>query len=193
MDLRLSSFAALTVLSIPCMGAISDAQSLIAAWPEHSRVLAEEIVQEYGTPDVVEPAQLSWTGRRPWISMVVYRAASASGRPSDLQQSVSYDVPVGRWRALGAFDRGVEYDPVARELIARGGDESANILALNLADEVIRGRRTAAEAAEFYDKTLSLSLSGKNSPYMRKLRFRPQNLPERFPSDGIAVRKSLPG
>ena len=193
MDLRLSSFAALTVLSIPCMGAVSDAQSLIAAWPEHSRVLAEEIIQEYGTPESVQPAQLSWAGRRPWISMVVYRGASAPGRPSDLQQSVAYDVPVGRWRALGAFDRGVEYDPVARELIARSGDESANILALNLADEVIRGRRTAAEAAEFYDKTLSLSLSGKNSPYMRKLRFRPQNLPERFPPDGIAVRKSLPG
>jgi hypothetical protein len=88
--------------------------------------------------------------------------------------SVAYDVPICKWRALNAFDRGVEYDPVSRELKAHAGSETANILALNLADEVIRGRRTPADAAEFYDKALLLALSGKSSRYTTRLLFRPQ-------------------
>ena len=179
MTIRSTGVAALTAFSIPFIATVSAAQSATQAWPEHSRVMAEAMVQEYGTPDGVQPSQLSWAGHSPWKSMVVYRDPSAPGRSNDFLQSVAYDVPVRRWRTLGAFDRGVEYDPVARELIAHAGSELANILALNLADEVIRGRRTAADAVEFYDKTLSLSLSGKSSPYTRKLRFRPQNLPER--------------
>jgi hypothetical protein len=193
MNLRSSGFAALTALSIPCLGAVSGAPSMIAARPEDSRATAEEIVQEYGPPDGVQAGRLSWTSRGPWRSIVVHRGAAAPGRPGGVRQSVAYDVPVGRWRALGAFERGVEYDPVARELVARSGAETTNILALNLADEVVRGRRSAADACEFYDKTLSLSLSGKSSPYMRKLRFRSQNLPERSPADGVAIHKSLPG
>ena len=186
MSLRLKSFAARTALSF--LATASAAQSTIA-WPEHSRVMAEEITQEYGAPDAVQSSQLSWIGHRPWKLTVVYREDPAPGRPNGIEQSVSYEVPVRKWRELGAFDRGVEYDPVARELIARAGSEMANILALNLADEVIRGRRTAADAREFYDKTLSLSFSGKSSPYMRKLRFRPQNLPE----EPRALISSRPG
>jgi hypothetical protein len=153
-------------------------EDAIVDWPAHSRNLAEAVMQEYGPPDGTEQSRLSWEIRRPWKMIVVYRDAPASGRPNGLQQSVAYEVSVRKWRELGAFDRGVDYDPVNHELIAHNDSEMTNVLALNLADEVIRGRRSAVEAREFYDKTLALSYAGKSSSYTRKLLFRPRRLPE---------------
>jgi hypothetical protein len=147
------------------------AQNAISDWPEQVRDLAELVIQEYGPPDAVEPARLSWQARGPWRAIVVLRDSPGAV----LEESVAYEVPVRRWRALGAFDRGVDYDPVKRRLIARTDREETNFLALNLADEIVRGRRTPAEAREFYDTVYSLSLAGKSSPYMERLLFRPQD------------------
>jgi hypothetical protein len=184
MNLQWRGAAAMAVAGIPfltgaawCGGPVS-ADAIIARWPEHSRALAKTIIQVYGAPDVAQPSQLSWEGHAPWKLIVVYRDALVSSRPNGFEQSVVYDVPVRRWRALGAFDRGVDYDPVAHELIAHTDSEMSNFLVLNLADEVIQGRRTAEQARDFYDKTVALSFAGKYSPYTRKLLFRPQRVSE---------------
>jgi hypothetical protein len=160
--------------------AANRAQGVIAAWPQQALDLAETILQEYGPPDVVLPTQLTWTGKRPWKWIAVYRDPSSSGRPRGLEQAVDYAVPVRKWRALAAFARGVDYDPVKRELIARTDGEPTNFLAVNLADDIVRGQRNAEGAREFYDKTVYLSFAGKTSPYMTRLRFRPE-------ADGAAV------
>jgi hypothetical protein len=148
-------------------------RAVTAAWPEKSRLLASAIVSEYGAPDEIAPSQLIWRHCHPWTQIAVYRDPAAAKRPDNLLEALAYEVPVRRWRALGAFQRGASYDPVRRELVARGENEGANLLALNLADEVVRGRRTPAEANAFYDDTLSLSYSGKSSAYMLHLMFSP--------------------
>lgn len=155
------------------------AQSVIDGWPERPRALAAALIQEHGAPDEIAKAQLTWRGRGAWALITVFRDAESAERPNRLLESVSYEVAVRRWRTLNAFGRGVTYDPIRRELLARSDSEETNILALNLADEVIRARRTPADAAAFYDKTLKLSFSGKSSPYMRKLMFTP--MASRFP------------
>lgn len=167
-------------LSADPASAANRAQAVIADWPEQARGLAEGLLQEYGAPDGVQPARLSWAAQGPWRSIAVSRDAPGAR----LEESVGYDVPIRKWRALGAFDRGVDYDPVKHELIARSDREATNFLALNLADEVIRGRKTALEARVFYDTTFSLSLAGKSSPYMRRLLFRPQDASAVIPPGG---------
>ncbi|HXT02150.1 MAG TPA: hypothetical protein VN915_15860 [Elusimicrobiota bacterium] len=151
------------------------AQSAIADWPERSRSLAEAMMQEYGIPDEASPGKLTWRKRAPWTRLSVERDSEEPGRATGLLQAVAYDVPLKRWRALGWFDRGVDYDPVTHELIATTPGEATNRLALNLADEIIRGKRTAEEARAFFDETVSLAASGKSSPYMKRLLFKPQN------------------
>jgi hypothetical protein len=148
------------------------ARRIVQDWPEYSRDLAAMIIFKYGPPDRMETSRLTWAGKRPWKQIVVFRDALDSSRWNGLQQSIGYRVPPARRRALGAFDRGVSYDSGKRELVVRTDDESTNCLALNLADEVIRGRRSPENARAFYDRTLSVSFSGKNSAYMRRLRFR---------------------
>ena len=149
-------------------------QSVIADWPDRSRALAESLIQQYGIPDEATPSSLSWREREPWSRVRVERDALDPERPTGVLQAVSYEVPLRRWRALGWFGRGVDYDPVAKELVARTGSEATNLLALNLADEIVRGKRTAEEARAFFDETASLAVSGKSSPYMKRLLFRPQ-------------------
>jgi len=153
--------------------AISRALEVIADWPDDSRDLAGAIIDEYGAPDKTSSSRLVWTARPPWKNMTVFRRASDGGRAALLLRTVAYVVPVQRWRALEAFGHGVEYDPLKGELSARSTGEAANFLALNLADEVVRGHLSAADASALYDKTLSLMLSGKSSSYTARLRFRP--------------------
>ena len=151
-----------------------EAQKTISKWPEHSKDLAGMLISEFGPPAVLESDRMSWNDQYPWKSIVVFREQQSYDRPGILRQSVVYDVPVGRWRELVAFDRGVMFDVVRRELVARSDSVATNLLALNLAEEVIQGRRSAVEARTLYDRTLALSFAGKSSSYMSRLLFRPR-------------------
>ncbi|MFI5348887.1 MAG: hypothetical protein ACHQ2Z_05040 [Elusimicrobiota bacterium] len=154
--------------------AIHAAARVIVRWPETSRALAGVLLEKYGIPDEMVASQLSWNDRRPWTRIVVFRDADAAGGSNHLMESVAYGkVPFDRWRELSALGHAA-YDPVTEELSARTDAEETNYLALNLADEVIRGRRSAVAARYFYDSTLSLSYYGKSSPYMTRLLFSPR-------------------
>jgi hypothetical protein len=154
--------------------AIRSASSVIIRWPEAPRSLAGLMIKKYGKPDEMVSSQLSWNDRVPWTRIVVFRDPEAPGRADHLLQSVAYGkVALDRWRELTSIGRGAVYDPVTQELSARSDREETNYLALNLADEVVRGRRSASAARGFYDATLNLSLYGKSSPYMSRLLFRP--------------------
>lgn len=150
----------------------------VAGWPETSRLMAKKMMEKYGEPDAVSALLLTWNGRGPWKRILVYREAGTGElgvRSGDvLQEFVAYEVPVGRWRALTSFGHGVSYDSPKRELSSRSDSEEKNFLALNLADQVVRGKKEAASARRRYEKILALSLSGKSSRYMRKLLFLPE-------------------
>lgn len=165
---------ALAAPARPALDAMSEAQATIEPWPVDAKDLAGAMLGEYGPPDEAAPDHLAWSKAAPWERIVVFRDPKAPDQPDRLLQSVAYRVPLKRWRALTSFHRGVSFDPARDELVARTGREDTNFLALNLADEVIRGRRTGAEADAFFDKTSALAFSGKSSSYMRKLLFTPR-------------------
>lgn len=152
--------------------ALPPAKRMISRWPEDSRALAGVLIEKYGAPDEEVASQLSWNDRGPWKTIVVFRDRAAFGRSAHLLETVAYGkAPFNRWRQLSAFGRGASYDPLTRELSARSDREETNILALNLADEILRGKRNAAGARAFYDSTFNLALFGKSSPYMSRLLF----------------------
>jgi hypothetical protein len=145
--------------------------AIISQWPDYSRELAGIIIDEYGAPDEVEPSQLTWMASPPWRKVTVFRDPVSAQHPALLLRAVSYRVPFERWRALVAFGHGIDYDPVNEQLSARTDNEETNYLALNLADDVVRGQLSALEAAEFYDRTMSLLYAGKTTSYTTKLHF----------------------
>ena len=54
---------------------------------------------------------------------------------------------------------------------ARCDAEGANFLALNLADEIVRGKRTVSDARKMYLEQIMLMKAMKPAPYTEKLMF----------------------
>jgi hypothetical protein len=73
---------------------------------------------------------------------------------------------------LRRFGRGLSVDAQNDEISARGESEESNLLCLNLANDIALGKKTAAQAGEFYRLTIRESMSGKSSPYMERLLFK---------------------
>lgn len=150
-------------------------ESIILLWPTYSFHLARLMIDKYGQPAEATDRSLVWLDNGPWKKTVVYRVPPEErplGRNKGrLEQSVAYRVPKGRLDALARFDKDIEADAKAGRLTARSDDESLNFLDLNLADEVLQGRRTAREAYDFRREVTRLRDAGKTSPYLTGLMF----------------------
>jgi len=138
----------------------------IDRWSPEPRIIARQVMEKYGPPQAVLADRLVWNAHRPWKRIAVY---DASGAP--LEQVVDYDGPVYKLEKPLLFPYGSRVDAFNGELSARGSSEEINRLALNLADDVIHGRRTPQDAYRFYLRTVDLAVAGKSSPYLDHLRF----------------------
>lgn len=154
-------------------------ESIIRAWPAPQRAAAGAMIEKYGKPSQFDRRALVWFNNGAWKRTIVYRnavhhAAKAPGNDF-LQQTVGYIVPNDKVAALKLFDRRLEVSTTAGELTFTSDREATNLLALNLADEIVAGKRTVAGARAFFVKTSRLAASGKSSPYREALRFDADN------------------
>lgn len=153
-------------------------ESIILHWPTYSYRLARMMLSQYGQPVEASDHRLTWLDNGPWKKTVVYRKPPKERALTEdagrLQQTVAYRVPADRLGDLGRFDMDIEADKETGRLTAISDSESENFLILNLADEVIRGRRSPKSAKDFRRKQLSLRDAGKTSPYLEKLLFVPE-------------------
>lgn len=156
-------------------------ESIILLWPAFSYRLARQMISKYGQPAEAGDHSLIWRDNAPWKRTVVHRAPPGGGvlqrNRGRLEQSVAYKVPEAKLGLLSRFDKDIEGDAKAGLLTARSDDESLNYLALNLADEVLRGQRTPRDAEGFRRIVLRLRDAGKTSPYLEKLLFYPGGRP----------------
>ena len=74
---------------------------------------------------------------------------------------------------LSRFDIKLDVDARYSELSSRSESEAMNFLVLNLAHEIVSGKRSAMEARQFAAKTVRLSAAGKSSRYLERLLFQP--------------------
>lgn len=161
-------------------------ESIIILWPTFSFRLARLMIAKYGQPADASDHQLVWRDNGPWKTTIVYRVPQkerALGRSRGrLEQSVAYAVPADRLDELARFDEEIEADAKEGRLTARSDDESDNLLALNLADEILKGRRTLKDAVDFRRKATRLRDTGKSSPYLERLLFVPAGPPPESPN-----------
>jgi hypothetical protein len=150
-------------------------ETVIKDWPDQARSIARAMIEKYGEPDRFSGKAVVWYDNAPWQKTVVYRDAwphSITMRDKDyLEQTIGYQVPNEKVNALRRFDRRLDVNRTSGELSSRSESESMNILALNLADEIVNDRRSVQDARNFYRKTARLSRSGKNSLYLTEFLF----------------------
>jgi hypothetical protein len=152
------------------------ARRAIADWPEPSRLAAEAMIAKYGPPNGSDDERLSWNDSGVWRRTIVTRHPRTVG--GVLEQSVGYAVPRAKIDDLTRMDLALDVNASADEITSTSASEESNFLAVNLADEVLRGVRTPEGARDFYRKTMRLAEAGKTSPYMQGVQFKPWGVTE---------------
>lgn len=149
----------------------------IRSWPKASREAAEEMVSKHGPPDEITDWRCVWHWRLPWKRIEVVRNGYPHMWPRPhmdvVTQTVPYRVPPESFSALTFYDGSVFAERTAGELSARCGGEKMNYVALNLAHDVITGRRSVEQARREYERLAIAVAHGEAPPYASALQFTP--------------------
>ncbi|MFI5349008.1 MAG: hypothetical protein ACHQ2Z_05665 [Elusimicrobiota bacterium] len=152
-----------------------DAKSVIASWPEKTKAAAQALIEKYGQPDMVTNKMLGWQDKDQWSMVGVFRDAVAHNDPVPhedfIENKISYSVPENKVGDLAKFNHAVVVDQSRGTLAAHCDSEEHNILTLNLANDIVTGKRDVAAARGFQKKTMAETAAGKSSPYTERLLF----------------------
>lgn len=155
--------------------ASDDVDALLGRWPTAPAEAAEEMRARYGEPDEVTTERLIWRHNRPWTRTTVLRDEIPHHFPvrhtDFLAQSVAYRVPVERLSDIARFNGSVVVDRTAGELTAHCDSEAMNVLALNLAHELISGERSVEQARETFAEEAAMHAVNPPSAYTVRLLF----------------------
>lgn len=150
----------------------------LSIWPEASRMAVKEINDKYGKPDGVTKDELIWLKRGVWKKICINKKETKHSFPIEhtdmMQTTISYKVPTEIMDELGKFDGSVTFDRTQGTMSARCDKEGNNFLALNLANDIITGKKSVEEARKAYGDIVKEKMNGGNPIYMQKLTFSTQ-------------------
>lgn len=174
-------------------GAATQYLQIVANWPATSREVATVVVAKYGPPDEATPTMLVWQKRGPWKRTMLSRDPVMHNFPGPhpdlLEQVIDYRVPPEKFSELAAYDGSVIVERTKGELSARCDKEEANFLALNLANDIVTGKRNVQEARRFYADTIKALMAGEKPPYTQGFQF---TLPQAATADPDQPAESNP-
>ena len=148
------------------------ARGVVKRWAAHSAMTGRVLLDKYGLPDDVTPFRMTWNNKWPWKRTIVSNQKQIYRSLDDfnvLEQTVAYTVSFDQAAELLAFRDGLVVDLENDELTSRADREEINFLTLNLADDILHGRATVAQARASYAEMLELEAAGKSSPYLTRL------------------------
>ena len=161
------------------MGRMNRAQmvKMLTGWPQASRDAAMYMMDKYGPPASRSSDMIAWGRTGPWKRTVVYRMEHPHNFPGPhtdvMQLWIDYKAPPEMYTTLAQYDGSVVLERTAGEMSARCDKEGANFLALNLANEIVSGRRTVADARKMYGEQIMAMKAHRPAPYTEKFLFAP--------------------
>ncbi|HEU4623476.1 MAG TPA: hypothetical protein VFS52_01870 [Steroidobacteraceae bacterium] len=161
----------------PSAEAIAWVQKHAASWPEKTRRLAAQLVTKYGPPAEATERQMTWYGNAPWKKTTLHREGAAhnfaSAHQDVLEQTVGYKVPIDKIAALVQFNGSLVVNRTRGELSSSADSEDLNFLALNVADDMVRGERDVEQARTYYAQIVRAKMIKEPEAYLQGLRFKP--------------------
>ena len=149
---------------------------IIATWMTTPREVAGTIIAKYGLPQEATAMRLVWHNNGPWKMTELVNEEIPHSFPKQhsdmLKQTISYQVPTSKFDELAEYDGSVIVERTKGEISARCDKEEANFLALNLADDIVKGKRSVKDARQFYSDTV---LKMQNPEYMKGFLFAVSN------------------
>jgi hypothetical protein len=149
------------------------ARSILESWPEAPQRTGADLIAHYGPPHEATPTKMFWYGVGPWSRMELTADEVLHNFPTPhtdyLTQYIKYPIDSSRAADLVAYDGSTLVDRTTGELGARCDHEAYNTLTINLAVEIMEGRRTVDEARELYAETAAAYVMGRDAPYAEGL------------------------
>lgn len=162
-------------LGMPAPATVRD---MYMDWPMSSRDAATMMTTKYGNAHEATPTMLVWHNVGPWKHIYLARDPVPHHFPKHhedvMEQVVNYRVPPDMVDELAAFDGSVIYERTKGELSARCDTEGANFLALNLAHEIVTGKRSVEDARREYAMQIKAMMENRPAPLTERLMFTPQ-------------------
>lgn len=163
---------------------ITQVEAILGEWPEMARKSAKQTIARYGPPNEATPSHLIWFNNGPWKRTIVHRHEIPHDFPQPhtdvIENVISYKVPVEMLTELGRYDGSLYVDRTRGEASARCDMEAANILSLNLMNDIIQGKYTAEQAREVYAEVTAAFMMSRPAPYAEALQFTPPTENTRF-------------
>lgn len=153
-------------------------QDVVRDWPQKQRDVVQKMIEQYGEPSGVMPSRIVWEEpAEPWSEVIVYRKAVDHNFPIPhqdfLEQSIYHQVPEDKMEELAKFDGSVIVYQTEGRMAARCDKEAANILALNLAHDIIVGEKSVDEARASYAEAVAQMKAGEAPKIVQQLTFEP--------------------
>lgn len=144
-------------------------------WKDQPKEIAKKLADKYGQPNEMSDNMLIWYNNGPWKRTVLHNDEIPHNFPKphrdSLESVIDYHVPPEKASDLEKFDGSVIFDRTKGEMWARCDSEPMNMLALNLANDIITGKMTVDQARQEYGKQASARMMGQPAPYTENLQF----------------------
>ena len=152
------------------------ADQVIAGWKATPQDVAKKMIDKYGEPQEVTANRLIWHNNGPWKYSELVNEEIAHDFPVPhkdmLRQVINYKVDAGKADDILQYDGSVILERTKGELSARCDKEEANFLAVNLADDVAKGRRSVDDARKFYaESMMAMMKENKKNDYLQGFKF----------------------
>lgn len=152
------------------------AVGLTQGWPEASRTAATEMVKKYGQPDETTSEMLIWKSNiAPFKAIKVHKTVYSHKFPllhqNALEHVVEYKVPTDKVDNILDFNEAIIVDKNKGLMSSFADSEPMNVLALNLADEVIQGKMSSDSARVKLGKETLDFMNGNKTAYTSVLNF----------------------
>lgn len=168
----------------------------IQDWPKPAQDAAREMLRKYGPPAEVTPTRLLWQDNGRWLRSVVHKSPIEHDFPVKhadvLEQVIEYRVPLNFYAPLATFNGSVIAYRTRGELAATGASEADNVLALNLADDIVQGRKTADQARDAMEAAAREMQAGRMPQDAQDLRVIRQQGDTRDPDTAVVASPPSP-
>lgn len=154
----------------------ADVERHVSSWKPKPRELAHKLLQKYGAPDEATANRLIWHNKGGWKVTELVNEEIPHEFPMPhtdmLYQAIDYRIDPGKADEVLAYDGSVILERTKGEMGARCDKEEPNFLAINLAHDIVTGKRSVEDARKFYaESMMSLMKEGKPNEYHQGFRF----------------------
>lgn len=168
----------------------SNVDKIISRWEDKPREVALKMIDKYGQPNEASRNHLIWYNNGPWKKTVVINEEVPHNFPREHQdvliQTVNYQVPPDKIDDLARYNGSITVKRTQGEMSSQCGNEKMNILALNLADDIVKGKRSAEDARRTYAEQAMAIMDGKKVSLADKLQFNPKTRETAYRDEPIA-------